>query len=170
MMALALAILVAWAGPVGGPQVDPIEWLFVAIEAEEGWNGKDPMDDGLTDGPLGISRLYFEDGIWQLRKEGQHKLADRLEALGYPEAIKNLDNAKIVSRAFWRRWEPAAYHLAGQPISKWPVILKPGHRHSPFECLARSHNGGPQWRTKPPEVRARTAGYWRRVKAAEGER
>ena len=147
-MTFALAILVAWLGPVGGPQMDPIESLFVAIEAEEGWNGK-PGKAG-EHGPLQIQRAYYEDALEQLRREGDPNY-ERLREPGYPAAVLSLDDAKLLARAYWRRWEPWEYARVASPIGS-------------FEALARCHNGGPQWRTKPPEVRARTAGYWRRVK------
>jgi hypothetical protein len=113
------------------------------------------MDGGLTDGPLGISEAWFTDAVEQLYREGREEFAGMLANTGWPVAVWNPIWAKEIARAGWRRYDFVSYNNA----------LRGAATPFCYEALARCFNGGPQWRTKPPEVRARTAGYWRRVKA-----
>ena len=96
-------------------------------------------------GPYQIWRSYWADGC---RGAGVR--------WSYHEHVWDRERCEYVIYGYWRAYAPAelARLLAGRATM------------ADCERLSRLHNGGPDWAEKSGEVLARTANYWRRVKAA----
>ena len=116
-----------------------VELLLAAmVMVESGGDRNAVGDGGKSIGPLQIQEPYFKDAMEQLTRE--ERWASK--SLKY-EDVKNPVLAKLIVRAYWRRYVPDA--------------LKAGD----LEVLARTHNGGPRGASKKA-----TLGYWDKVKKA----
>ena len=128
--ALAYCAL-AFGSPFAMAKPKSIADLFQAMRTVETGGepneGRDAIgDQGRSLGPLQIGRAYHADS----------------RVPGRWDDVRDLDYAKRVCLAYWRRYCPAALDRLD------------------FEPLARTHNGGPKGPT-----RAATLPYWRKIQA-----